>query len=87
MLNRVYDRIWITTTASESVSLDQAIMNITDNYLAETGVNWYDNDGGYGELAIDVAERSVSLDVNVNYTQSTNEFCETKNIDTGAVEE
>ncbi len=86
-LNRVYDRIWITTTASETVTLDQAIMNITDNYLAETGVNWYDNDGGYGELEIDVAGRSVRLDVNVNYTQSSNEFCETKNIDTGAVEE
>lgn len=86
-LNLDFDRIWRTTTASETVSLDQAIMNITDNYLAETGVNWYDNDGGYGELAIDVAGRSVSLDVNVNYTQSTNEFCETKNIDTGNVEE
>lgn len=85
-LNRVYDRIWITTTASETVSLDQAIMNLTDNYLAETGVNWYDNDGGYGELEIDVARRSVSLDVNVNYTQSSNEFCETKNIDTGDAE-
>lgn len=85
-LNRVFDRIWRTTTASETVSLDQAIMNITDNYLAETGVNWYDNDGGYGELAIDVAGRTVSLDVNVNYTQSTNEFCETKSIDTGDAE-
>lgn len=86
-LNRVFDRIWMTTAASETVSLDQAIMNITDNYLVETGVNWYDNDGGYGELEIDVAGRSVRLDVNVNYTQSENEFCETKNIDTGSVEE
>lgn len=86
-VNRVYDGEWRTTTATETVSLDQAIMNITDTYLAETDVNWYDNDGGYGELEIDVAARSVRLDVNVNYTQSENEFYETKNIDTGAVED
>lgn len=82
--NRFYeDDRWRTALVSENMTIEDALHNITLNYLEETNVNWYDNDGGYGDLVIDVAARSVSLDINVNYTESTNEFCETKNIDTG----
>lgn len=84
--NSVYENDrWRTGLVAESMTLKEALHNITDDYLEETDVNWYDNDGGYGELEIDVGARSVSLDVNVNYTESTNEFCETKSIDTGDV--
>mgnify|MGYP001382811401 CR=1 FL=1 len=87
-INSFYeDDRWRTALVSENMTLKDALNNITDNYLEETGVNWYDNDGGYGELEIDVAARSVSLDVNVNYTESTNEFCETKSIDSGQVQD
>lgn len=79
-------RRWRTVLVPENMTLKEALHNITDDYLEETGVNWYDNDGGYGELEIDVAARSVSLDVNVNFTESTNEYCETKSIDTGEVD-
>jgi len=81
------DGQWTKAVVPETMNLKEALTNITDDYLEEAGVNWYDNDGGYGELEIDVAARSVSLDINVNFTESTNEFCETKSIDTGIVEE
>lgn len=85
--NSVYENDrWRTVLVPENMTLKEALHNITDDYLEETGVNWYDNDGGYGELEIDVAARSVSLDVNVNFTESTNEYCETKSIDTGEVD-
>jgi hypothetical protein len=80
------DGRWSKAVVPETMTLREALTNITDDYLEEAGVNWYDNDGGYGELEIDVAARSVSLDINVNYTESTNEFCETKSIDTGEVD-
>jgi hypothetical protein len=81
------DGQWTKAVVPETMSLRDALDNITNDYLEEAGINWYDNDGGFGELEIDVAERSVSLNINVNYTESTNEFCETKNIDTGNVDE
>lgn len=78
---------WTKAVVPETMSLHEALINITDDYLEEAGVNWYDNDGGYGTLVIDVAARSVSLDINVNYSESTNEFSQTKSIDTGAIED
>ena len=81
------DGQWTKAVVPETMSLRDALENIADDYLAEADVNWYDGDGGYGELVIDVAARSVSLDINVNFTESTNEFCQTKNIDTGNIED
>lgn len=45
---------WITQRALDTKSLDAAIEGLTDDYLAETDVDWYNGDGGFGELQVDV---------------------------------
>lgn len=74
---------WEKALVPETITLDEALDNIANDYLDEADVNWYDGDGGYGELVIDVAQRSIFLEINVNYTESTTEFHQTKSIDTG----
>ena len=65
------------------LSLEEAIKEIAQDYLEETGVNWYDNDGGFGELTIDVVAGTVSLEVNVRTSSSDVEYQATKDIETG----
>lgn len=77
------DGQWVRTTQTAQTSLNQAIDELTYNYLDETGIDWYNNDGGYGELTINVDTGTVALDVNVRYSDSTNEFYAERDILTG----
>lgn len=84
VVNSVFEnRRWVRTRSIKRMSLNDAIEALTYDYLSETHVNWYDNDGGYGELVIDVVEGTVSLDVNVRFTESHMEFGQTCDIETG----
>lgn len=76
-------REWIANHVLQPMNLNDAIEAVTDDYLAETGVDWYNNDGGYGELIIDVAEGTVALEVNVRFTESSTQYSSTKEIETG----
>lgn len=74
---------WVSNREVSRQSVDKAVEELTYDYLEETDVDWYNNDGGYGELEIDVEEGSVSLEVNVNYTDSNTEFNEQRDIESG----
>jgi hypothetical protein len=76
---------WRYAYSVEQVSLDAAINDIAHDYLDETGVDWYNNDGGYGDLVIDVAQGTVALAVNVRTSDSHTEYAATKDIETGEV--
>ncbi|MBL8270953.1 DUF6878 family protein [Steroidobacter sp.] len=72
-----------TTRVLELTDLDGAIRAITDDYLQETGVDWWNGDGGYGELEIDVDAGTVSLEVSVRFTESSVQFARERDIATG----
>lgn len=74
---------WVRERARMEGSVNEAIEDLTYDYLEETGIDWYNNDGGFGELVIDVENRTVALDVNVRYTESTNELYSERDILTG----
>lgn len=74
---------WVTDHVLERTDLNTAIETLTDDYLSETGVDWYNNDGGFGELAIDVAEGTVALEVSVRFTDSSTEYSSTRDIVSG----
>jgi hypothetical protein len=74
---------WSTTRELERKNLGEAIEHVTDDYLAEAGVDWYNGDGGFGELIIDVVEGRVSLEVQVRVLESSMEFSATRDIATG----
>ena len=74
---QVYDKglqSWLRTTQEEDMPLGEAIAELTYDYLDESGVDWYNNDGGYGDLVIDVMAGTVALTVNQRYTESTCEY-------------
>lgn len=74
---------WVTQHRLSEVNVTEAIEAVTDEYLEHAGVNWYDGDGGFGELLIDVNDGTVSLEINVRSTDSTQEFSQTLDIETG----
>ena len=81
--NEFVDGQWINTQVEARKSVDEAIEALTDDYLADTGVDWYNNDGGFGELVINVDEGLVSLDVNTRWTDSENAYASEWDIETG----
>lgn len=74
---------WITSRLVERHDLQSAIEAVTNDYLEETDVDWYNGDGGYGELNIDVEAGTVSLEVSVRYTESSTQFSATRDIASG----
>jgi hypothetical protein len=73
----------VTTQEEVETTVNDAIDVLVNDYLDDTGVNWYDNDGGYGELTINVDEGLVTMDVNVRWTDSQNEYYSETDIETG----
>lgn len=65
------------------IPLNEAITQLTYDYLEETAVNWYDNDGGFGELKIDVQAGTVSLEINVRTSDASCEYERCLDIDSG----
>jgi len=66
-------------------TLDEAINALAEDYIDSTDVDWYNNDGGYGNLEIDVVEGTVSLEVYSRYTETSVEYDERLDINTGDV--
>ncbi len=74
---------WRYASNVERLNLDDAIEEVANDYLEETGVDWYNNDGGFGELVIDVTQGTVALEINVRMTESETAYSGTKDIETG----
>lgn len=74
---------WITNRLLEPRDLQRAIEAVTNDYLEETDVDWYNGDGGFGELNIDVEAGTVSLEVSVRCTESSTQFSATRDIASG----
>jgi hypothetical protein len=74
---RVYDEgsgSWLQSSEEEEAPLKVAIEELTYDYLDETDVDWYNNDGGYGDLIIDVTRGTVELTVNQRFIESTCQY-------------
>ena len=74
---------WRRQAGLRQSTLNEALDELTYDYLEETGVDWYNNDGGYGELVIDVQAGTVSLNVQVRYTNTSTEYSAERDIETG----
>ena len=74
---------WIQERALTQAPVQNAIEALTYDYLEETGVDWYNGDGGFGTLEIDVEAGTVRLNVAVRYMQSDTEFSAERDIVSG----
>lgn len=82
--DHVFDRgEWETKIVLSSMSLDDALRELTYDYLSETQVNWYDGEGGYGDLIVDVVQGTVELSVSINETTAEVAFYAQRDIQTG----
>lgn len=78
-------RRWIESPVIEEVPLKEAISTLAYDYLEETDVDWYNNEGGYGDLTIDVRAGTVALMFHRRLIESTCEYSEAFDIATGHV--
>ena len=76
---------WRTVRALEDTPIEEAIRALTDEYLEEFDVDWYNNDGGQGHLEIDVGAGTAGLAIATNYTERTTQVCRTVDIATGVI--
>lgn len=76
---------WVRLQENSRKNLNAAIEALTYDYLDEADIDWYNDDGGFGELVIDVNEGTVSLEVNVRVTEVHRELDQVRDIQTDAV--
>jgi hypothetical protein len=55
-----------------AVGISAAVESLAYDVLEQTHSGWEDNDGAYGDIVFDVAERTITLDYNERYTASEN---------------
>jgi len=48
-------------------STEQAFSSVLDDY----GYDWYNNDGGYGSVTLNVTKGTIDVDMNINEQSST----------------
>ena len=58
-------------TAETPQELRDAVVAFAYDCLESSGVDWYNNDGGYGTLRIDTSTESASLNIEQRYTETT----------------
>lgn len=57
-------------TIGFTVEEEAELTTFFDNYLAQTEYDWYNNDGGYGDVTLNLKTYVVTCDMNVNYVES-----------------
>lgn len=51
-----------------TMSVEDAVQQMSYDFLSETYGGWENNDGAYGEFTFDVEEKTITLDFNERYT-------------------
>lgn len=64
------DVSWDETRTSDK-PLRDAIESLCYDYLSQEHDGWENDDGAFGEFTFDVTERTIDLDFNARYTDST----------------
>ena len=77
------DGVWQTSVGLVEEFVEDILRQVTYDYLEQTNVDWYNNDGGFGELVFDVEAGTVRLEVNVRYTERSCEYDRTLDVMTG----
>ena len=64
---------WITETNVKAQELHEIIKQVTFDALEEAGMDWYNNDGGQGNLTIDFNQSppEINLELGINHTETT----------------
>jgi hypothetical protein len=70
--SRYVDGEWLNEIEVKQMPIADALEKYTYDELERTNVDWYNNDGGFGELRITLSDDvSIELEVNQRYTEYT----------------
>ena len=63
---------WVTVESTNQTELSDILRIVTETMLENEGLDWYNNDGGQGQLTIDLTKTppTVVLTVGLNYTST-----------------
>lgn len=63
---------WVVRKQDKEMTLYDVLEKVAYRALDESGLDWYNNDGGQGEFTMTIDDNSVEieLEVGVNYTQT-----------------
>jgi hypothetical protein len=79
------DNEWVMQTAIKMMSLDDVLNQITLNWLEDSNLDWYNNEGGQGHMTIDFSESPPKFEmyVGVNYIETDDHEFESDHDDWG----
>ena len=61
---------WSAGIQKETLNLTAAVETMAWKLLEDSHDGWENGDGGYGEFAFDVSDRSITLEYNERYTET-----------------
>lgn len=71
-----------TTVVEEPQSIDSILCSAVDEWLDGTGVDWYNNSGGYGTFYLNIKKGTYGLDVFVRIEESENMYSDEFDLNT-----
>jgi hypothetical protein len=64
------DGQWVNEIEHKEIPILEALEDYCYDELEKTNIDWYNNDGGFGDMRIDLSDTvSVELEVNQRYTE------------------
>lgn len=60
---------WVKTHEIKRMPVKEALESFCYTMLEQTGIDWYNNEGGFGELYITLDPCEIQLEVNERYTE------------------
>ena len=63
------DGVWHTESTPKTQPVNDALEQICYDMLERTGIDWYNNDGGFGQLEFDLETGETNLEVSQRYTE------------------
>lgn len=68
---------WVPQTVVSKLPITDVISDCAYDFIQTSGIDWYNNDGGFGEVQINVQNRTIELEVNINVQES---YCEHQSV-------
>jgi hypothetical protein len=68
-----HPRGWKYETYTEKMGLGEILKALTNDALEAQGLDWYNNDGGQGNLCIDFTQSPPNIELNVGINITTTE--------------
>jgi hypothetical protein len=64
------DDKWVTETEEKEMPIADALEAYCYDELEKTEIDWYNNDGGFGQMTINLDDKvEIELEVNTRYTE------------------